>query len=125
MYSELSLRDHISELWLRVSSIKAKKDFSFADAKRLLLPDVHIQVDAKPRGRSQDAYTIVTYKNLQLNFEFTTDGRTFNVYPGYIVYNTTRIEFTYLSTRCSLSTPLDLDSESKLAKIIAKLIEVY
>lgn len=125
MHSSLSLKEHIAELYSRTQPIVAKKDFSFEDVKRVLTPDVHIQTDVRPRGKSNDVYTIVHYKNLQLNFEFTTDGRTFNVYPGYITYNGTKIDFTYLSTRCSLITPLDLESETKLARIIAKLIEVY
>ena len=125
MHSNLSLKAHLAELHLRIQSLSAKHNGSFDDVKRLLAPDVHVQADVRPRGKSNDVYTIIHYKNLQLNFEFTTDGRTFNVYSGYLTYNGTKIDFTYLSTRCSLTTPLDLESETKLARIIAKLIEVY
>lgn len=125
MHSNLSLKAHLAELHLRIQSLSAKHNGSFDDIKRLLAPDVHVQADVRPRGKSNDVYTIIHYKNLQLNFEFTTDGRTFNVYPGYLTYNGTKIDFTYLSTRCSLTTPLDLESETKLARIIVKLIEVY
>ena len=125
MHSNLSLKAHLAELHLRIQSLSAKHNGSFDDVKRLLAPDVHVQADVRPSGKSNDVYTIIHYKNLQLNIEFTTDGRTFNVYPGYLTYNGTKIDFTYLSARCSLTTPLDLESETKLARIIAKLIEVY
>ena len=125
MYSNLSLKDHITELWVHLGSIQAVRNQSFDEVRRSLPREIMITPSVTNRGKSKDVYVIVNYKGLRINLEFTTDGRTFNVYPGSITYLNNNIPFKYLSTRCSLATPLDLESETKLAKIISKLIEVY
>lgn len=125
MYSNLSLKEHIAELWRHVTTARVSRKPTFNELRDSLPREVMIQADTKDRGKVKDIYVIIAYKGLRINFEFTTDGRTFNVYPGSITYLGTNVPFRYLSTRCSLDTPLDLDSETKLAKIIGKIIEVY
>lgn len=125
MYSKLSLKEHLTELWQYVSAVRTSRSPTFNEFRDSLPREIMIQTDTKDRGKSKDIYVIVSYKGLRINFEFTTDGRTFNVYPGSITYLGTNITFRYLSTRCSLDTPLDLDSETKLAKIIGKIIEAH